>query len=406
MKEENRKFLEEMGEGWQRLYEEARDPVLLCDFKGNIRSMNASCQSFFGHQNLQGEMENIFAYTVSQEQRVLLERYLQEATVRGMAKGQVTLASKRGRVSKADTAVYKISRKGVDIYQCLFWPSHEENFDDEIDQALYQIEKMVDNRTQLYLQANQQISREIVGRKEAEKARNQGYFHLFQAEKMAIVGQMTANLLQEIHPPISALSKTFQSLYHYSIDRQQHSKIADHLSEILLECQEEISKIHDILKNLQSFIKSDARQMQEVDLLERIESAIRLVSGQLGERCKIRQEIKKLPPIKGYPNQILQVLFNLIKHALQAIHGAGCITLSASYLKPYVEITVTNDGPGISCEEQQKIFEPVFVERSEDNPLLGLWISREIVQRHGGTLEMASEEGEGTSFILKFPLNP
>jgi signal transduction histidine kinase len=117
-----------------------------------------------------------------------------------------------------------------------------------------------------------------------------------------------------------------------------------------------------------------------------------------------------LPEIELDPEQLKEVLVNLIINACEAMGGGGSIAIheEASFeesLGRVVVIGLKDNGPGISESIKEKIFEPFFTTKEEGSGL-GLSIASRIVEEHGGSLDLSSEEGQGSSFFITLPINP
>jgi signal transduction histidine kinase len=103
--------------------------------------------------------------------------------------------------------------------------------------------------------------------------------------------------------------------------------------------------------------------------------------------------------------QIGQVLTNLVTNAYQAMPTGGKLTIQGEVAKDYVRILVTDTGRGISPENIQKIFEPLFTTKAKGIGL-GLAVSKNMVEANGGTIEVASREGKGSTFTINLPTEP
>jgi signal transduction histidine kinase len=100
-----------------------------------------------------------------------------------------------------------------------------------------------------------------------------------------------------------------------------------------------------------------------------------------------------------------QVLSNLITNSVQAMDGPGKIVITAQDRKEYARIIVADDGPGIPVDLAERVFEPLFTTRAKGTGL-GLPICRQIVERHGGSIEAICTEGPGARFVLRLPVPP
>lgn len=111
-----------------------------------------------------------------------------------------------------------------------------------------------------------------------------------------------------------------------------------------------------------------------------------------------------LPRVRSNQNQLQEVLLNLILNAAQAMgEKGGKIALSATANGSMVTLKVADNGPGISPAKVKKVFDPFFTTKATGTGL-GLFVSQRIIKSHGGTIDLASEEGKGTCFTIQLPI--
>ena len=117
-----------------------------------------------------------------------------------------------------------------------------------------------------------------------------------------------------------------------------------------------------------------------------------------------------LPVVQADPLRLGQIIGNLVSNAIKYTPGGGAVTVEAGEDGAYVWIRISDTGPGIPAADQEKMFEP-FVRGGQGKRFpqglgLGLSIARELVEAHGGRLELESEAGFGSKFTVRLPLNP
>ena len=139
-----------------------------------------------------------------------------------------------------------------------------------------------------------------------------------------------------------------------------------------------------------------------------IESTLQLVRHALREaHVEVRVEIEAdLPVLTGDARAINQVFLNLLKNATEALEGrGGIVTVSAGVDGAWVIVRVRDDGPGVAPELHTRLFEPFYSTKEAGRGTgLGLSISRRIVNDHGGSIEVESAPGRGTSFTIRLPV--
>lgn len=127
----------------------------------------------------------------------------------------------------------------------------------------------------------------------------------------------------------------------------------------------------------------------------------------------IKREYEECPPINGLAGELKQVVANLVSNAADAVKDGGTIQVGLKCLQAslgtVVQLSVADNGPGITAEVKERMFEPFFTTKQDVGTGLGLWVSKEIVDRHGGIIEVHShaENGStGTTFNVLLPLAP
>jgi signal transduction histidine kinase len=163
--------------------------------------------------------------------------------------------------------------------------------------------------------------------------------------------------------------------------------------------------ISDIVRAVKTYAYLDQAPVQEVDLRASLEDTLVILKHQLREGVTVRREFAPdLPRIEAYASELNQVWTNLIANAVQAMGGKGTLELKAARAGDYVEVTVTDDGPGIDPALGARIFDPFFTTKAPgEGSGLGLHIAYNIVvNKHGGRIEYESRPGR-TSFRITLP---
>ncbi|HUO27329.1 MAG TPA: ATP-binding protein [Candidatus Aquilonibacter sp.] len=231
--------------------------------------------------------------------------------------------------------------------------------------------------------------------------------HALHNEKMASIGKMAAVLAHEINNPLSGIL-TYAKLLRKWIDRddkaqQHHREICDSLDLIASESR----RCGDLVKNLLTLSRETPLNLQVTDLNQIVEHTVRLVQHQL-DLSAIHLDLqldRNVPPVCCDASQIEQVLLALLVNAMQAMPQAGgniWITTRVGRQEQNVCVVLRDDGPGIPADILPRIFEP-FLTTKETGVGLGLAISRSILERHGGSIEVQSDAGRGTTFTMTLP---
>jgi two-component system NtrC family sensor kinase len=178
--------------------------------------------------------------------------------------------------------------------------------------------------------------------------------------------------------------------------------------------EKESARARGIVQQLLEFARRRTIELMEVDINSLISEAVSLIGVQLrDERISIREDFSPLPLIKGDPNQLKQVLLNIINnavHALAGIDGYDGVTgrqkeiqIRTGKNEASVYVEIADNGHGISSDVLPKIFEPFFTTKREKGTGLGLSITYKIIQSHKGRIDVKSEKGKGAKFTITLP---
>jgi signal transduction histidine kinase len=270
---------------------------------------------------------------------------------------------------------------------------------------------------------------ELANRKR-ELERLQG--QLVHTEKMASLGQLSAGIAHELNNPagfvygnmdllqghISDLTRLFHAYDTMLLPEDAAQSIGslkaqigyevlmEDLTSIISDCREGAERICDVVKNLRLFSRLDEAELKSVDIHEGIESTVRLLSSYYKTgHIVLRRDYTHLPPVSCYASQLNQVWMNLLVNAAQAVKDQGEVTISTSLETNSVAIMISDTGSGIPEDKLSRIFEPFFTTKPVgEGTGLGLSISYGIVERHGGTIDVVSEVGKGTTFAIRIPI--
>lgn len=263
---------------------------------------------------------------------------------------------------------------------------------------------------------------------------------LVNQEKMASLGQLTAGIAHEINNPINFVSSNITPLkrdikdimeviefYRDSGQREftdSTKKEAKQLEEDLeldyvLEEVEQLLKGMDdgakrtveIVKGLRIFSRVDEQDVKKVDLHDGINSTLILLNSSIPGKIRVIREFGELPMVECLAGKINQVFMNIINNAIHALadHMEEItdpkITVRTTAFADHVVVEIEDNGPGMPEQVKQRIFEPFFTTKPVGKGTgLGLSIVYSIIENHKGTLEVNTEEGQGTTFIISLPI--
>ena len=234
---------------------------------------------------------------------------------------------------------------------------------------------------------------------ELEKSRGT----LLQAEKMAMVGKLAAGMAHSIRNPLTSVKMRMFSLsrtFDLSAPQKEDFEVIT----------EEIRHIDTIVENFLEFSRPPKLKMQKVSPSDVVDLTIQLLQHRLQSydvQIKLIRQ-RALPKIQADPEQLKEVLVNIIVNACEAMEGGGSIIIHeeegfAEPLERVVVIRLSDNGPGIPASNQDKVLQPFFTTKDEGTGL-GLSIATRIIEEHGGWLDLTSEEGTGATFVITLPV--
>jgi hemerythrin-like metal-binding protein len=260
---------------------------------------------------------------------------------------------------------------------------------------------------------------------------------LLQSEKMSAIGQLAAGVAHEINNPVGFVSSNLGSMNRYMAQILElinaYETLSAHLPEadraeiaarrkaldfdflrtdigdLLRECADGMERVKKIVQNMKEFSHVDHGKWQEANLNNVLEAALTVVQHELKYTAEVELHLApELPIVRCLPTQVSQVLVNLILNAAQSIENPpGKLILSTRATSTGVEISIQDNGKGMTPEVQNRLFEPFFTTKPVgEGTGLGLSLSYEIIKRHNGNIQVDSQPDKGSTFTLKFPFSP
>ncbi|MGA8215296.1 MAG: ATP-binding protein [Candidatus Sulfotelmatobacter sp.] len=232
--------------------------------------------------------------------------------------------------------------------------------------------------------------------------------HMLHVEKMASMGKMAAVVAHEVNNPLSGILTYAKLLRKWVGTGQAEHEKREEAMQCLDLIAAESRRCGELVKNLLTLSRTAPMNLQSTNLQEVIDRCLLLVRRQL-ELVGIELQLKlaeHLPRVSCDPAQIEQVLLALIMNAIDAMPRGGNLWIETrlSNDETEIEIRVRDDGAGIAPDVLPQIFEPFMTTKENGRGVgLGLAISRGIVERHNGRIEVESEQGRGTAFTITLP---
>lgn len=243
----------------------------------------------------------------------------------------------------------------------------------------------------------------IIRRRETEDDQFKLREQLIRSEKMAALGQLSAGLAHEIRTPLTSIKIFIQSLekeIDLNEDRKEDFRII----------KKEIDRINENVTRFLNFARPEDPQFQRVNINALMMDTLTLLTTKI-KNVGIQLEIslpKDSPPVEGDPKQLSQVFLNLILNAIEAMPKGGVLTIHSTMKvipntqDKFLQLVIQDTGCGISEKDKPYLFDPFFTTKDAGTGL-GLSIVYSILQKHNGQIEVESEMGRGSSFIVSLP---
>jgi len=244
------------------------------------------------------------------------------------------------------------------------------------------------------------MSRTLVEREEKLKEFTKS--KIMESEKLAIVGQLAANVAHELNNPLVGIIT-------YSHLLLEETPASDNATEFLNKIVIQANRCKDIVRGLLDFSRQRKPDKTLFNINNLLKQCISLLENQaIFHNIKILLDLDELPMIIIDPSQVERVFMNIILNAAEAMNGVGELNISSKldFIENMVEIQVRDTGQGISDENLEHIFDPFFTTKDVGHGVgLGLAISYGIIREHNGIITVKSKLGKGTTFTVRFPVS-
>ncbi len=244
------------------------------------------------------------------------------------------------------------------------------------------------------------IARDITQRKQVERA-------LHTSDRLASVGKLAATIAHEINNPLAAVTNL--------VFLAKLNTAESPTRELLDRAEEELARVAQLTKQTLGFFRTTKGAVSQ-SLAEVVQPLVGLYSSRAGNKdVKISVEIKQDPALYCMPSEIRQVVANLLNNSIDAVDVGGFVRIRISAARersgagsPGARLTIADSGSGIPVAIRKHLFEPFFTTKKDVGTGLGLWISKTIVEKHGGSIRVRSRTtpgSSGTVFSIFLPLN-
>ncbi|MCK4765984.1 MAG: PAS domain S-box protein [Candidatus Aminicenantes bacterium] len=390
-KQQLQKKLEESEERFKEIFEQHYDAIILLDPKDlDCYDANLTAETLFGYsqRELREDFPRLFK---NAEELETFKKIISSSVRKDFLIGQFTFAAKGGADITCGVKGKTIKIRNQDVLYCSF--------------------------------------RDIKEKIEAEEKNKRLQVKLIQANKMTSLGTLASGIAHEINNPnnfILTNTQMFSEIWddvekilqaHYkeygdfSLAGLSYEELKEMVPGMLTGTIEGSRRIASIIKSLKEFSRPVANKLHEkIDVNKAIEFSLSILESQVKKYTDTFHHIQPreaLPLVHGNPQQIEQVIINLLQNALHALPDREQgVYIYASYDKEtgYVIIKVKDEGIGMSKELVNRITEPFFTTKKKSGGTgLGLYISYSIIKKHKGFLEIKSQIGKGTEVTIKLP---
>ncbi len=214
------------------------------------------------------------------------------------------------------------------------------------------------------------------------------------SEKLVALGRITAGVAHEVNNPLAGLLNCIDTL-------RKHPGEKELIDRYLPVIDQGLHRIKDIVHNLLVGLKIDeGDEMGSIDHIDKLKDLIRAEIGDKDIAIIWENNAGKELLI---PGKLEQIVFNLLKNAIEVLPDGGTVTFKMNLGGPYLNIEVSDDGPGIPTDIRNQLFDPFFTTKPNGTGL-GLWVVYRLTQNLEGIIEVESEKGKGTTFHISVPV--
>lgn len=223
---------------------------------------------------------------------------------------------------------------------------------------------------------------------------------LKQKERLAVLGEFSANIAHEIRNPLASMKSSIELLKEGTITKKQ----SDRLMDIIIS---EMDRLNKIITDLLIYTKPRPIKIARFDLHKVLGETIDLLknSAENTSNITITSDLKGGREISGDPDKLRQVFLNLAKNAIESMPDGGELTIRTIEHEEAISVLFEDTGLGIPPENLKDIFYPFFTTRDKGTGL-GLPIAYRIIEEHNGKIKVSSVPGQGTTFEIVLPVNP
>jgi signal transduction histidine kinase len=242
--------------------------------------------------------------------------------------------------------------------------------------------------------------------------------HLMRSEKLASLGTMLSGVAHELNNPLSNIWSSCQIL-----EEEMGQTAPEMQHKLVMQIDEQSVRARNIVRSLLDFARDRQFNKESVHLHGLVEQTVQFIKGEIPPKVRVLIEIPENVALNADKQRLQQAFLNLIKNAVEAVGAEGEVSIAARKVtasevanestfpsgchveSAAIDITVSDNGPGIETQVLPRIFDPFFTTKDVGRGMgLGLFIVYQIVEEHGGCIFASSESNQGTTFHIRLPL--
>lgn len=281
------------------------------------------------------------------------------------------------------------------------------------------------------IKARQDLKAKIFELEKINRELRDAQSKLVHTSKMISLGQLVAGVAHELNNPIGFIFSNMSHLRDYSnrliklvetaeSDPKELPRLKEELEldfvkkdihKLIASCEDGARRTRDIVLGLRNFSRLEEAKLSDINIHEALDNTMNLLAGELKNRIQVHRDYREIPRVVCYASQINQVFMNILTNAIQAMEGTGNIWITTKLIrtggKEMISVSIQDSGKGMTPETMEKIFDPFFSTKEVGQGTgLGLSISYGIMESHGGEIQVKSQVGLGTEFIVILPIRP
>ncbi len=363
--------------------EQSPSVVVITDVNGYVEYVNPKFSELTGYTADETIGRNLYILKSGVQSKIIYKELWDTISAGNEWRGELHNRKKNGEfywefvsispIRNMENAITHFVKVAEDI-------TRRKQAEDELHKHHHQLEELVDKRA--------------IKLKKA-------YEQLMHSEKLSAIGKLSASIAHEFNNPIFGIANVLKMV-------KNEAQMTPEQMELVMLSIRECDRLSRLISKLNDFHLPSSGAKVLTDINKAIDDVIMLMQFKFKSR-KIKFQkicVGDLPSIKIVPDQIKQVILNILNNAEQAIpKEGGQIKLEAVFIETYVKIEISDSGAGIKEEDVKSIFEPFFTTKEVKGSGLGLSVSYGIIKEHGGDIKVCSTPGKGTTFTIILPVN-